>query len=144
TTAFNLDLDMALRGMNLTRVNLTAQFDEGNALSITTNPAPNGRTLSMAFNDAGTILRLLGVYSQLAGGSGSLVMTTDRTRNAEAGQLVMRNFAIVDEENVVQVLGNHTDSRAAIAASNRLDFRAGQIDFVRTSDRVEVVDAVLA
>ncbi len=144
TTAFNLDLDMALRGMNLSRVNLTAQFDEGNALSITTNPAPNGRTLSVAFNDAGTILRLLGVYSQLAGGSGSLVMTTDRTRNAEAGQLVMRNFAVVDEENVVQVLGNHSDSRAAIAASNRLDFRAAQIDFVRTSDRVEVTDAVLA
>lgn len=144
TTAFNLDLDMVLRGMNLSRVNLTAQFDEGNALSITTNPAPNGRTLSMAFNDAGTVLRLLGIYSQLAGGSGSLVMTTDRSRNAETGQLVMRNFAVVDEDNVVQILGNHSDSRAAIASRNRLDFRAGQIDFVRTSDRVEVTDAVLA
>ena len=144
TTAFNLDLDMALRGMNLSRVNLTAQFDEGNALSITTNPAPNGRTLSMAFNDAGTILRLLGIYSQLAGGSGSLVMTTDRTLDAEAGQLVMRNFAIVDEDNVTQILGNHSDSRDAIAKSNRLDFRAAQLDFVRRSDRVEVTDAVLA
>jgi hypothetical protein len=144
TTAFNLDLDLALRGMNLTRVNLTAQFDDGNALSITTNPAPNGRTMSMAFNDAGTILRLLGIYSQLAGGAGSLVMTTDRTVDAEAGQLILRNFAIVEEENVVQILGNHSDSRAAIAASNRLDFRAAQLDFVRRSDRVEVLDGVLA
>jgi len=144
TTAFNLDLDMSLRGMNLTRVNLTAQFDEGNAVSITTNPAPNGRTLSMAFNDAGTVLRLLGIYSQLAGGSGSLVMTTNRQLDQETGQLVMRNFSIVDEDNVVQILGNHSDSRAAIAASNRLDFRAGQVDFIRKSDRVEVTDAVLA
>ncbi|MCP8882373.1 DUF3971 domain-containing protein [Devosia sp. XJ19-1] len=144
TTAFNLDLDMALRGMNLTRVALAAQFDEGNAISITTNPAPNGRTLSMAFNDAGTVLRLLGIYSQLAGGAGSLVMTTDRSIDAEAGRLVLRNFAIVDEGNVVQVLGNHTDSRAAIASRNRLDFRAGEVDFVRRSDRVEVTDAVLA
>jgi len=144
TTAFNLDLDMVLRGMNLSRVSLTAQFDEGNALSITTNPAPNGRTLSMAFNDAGTILRLLGIYSQLAGGAGSLVMTTDRTVDAEAGQLILRNFAIVDEDNVVQILGNHSDSRAAISASNRLDFRAAQLDFVRRSDRVEVLDGVLA
>ncbi len=144
TTAFNLDLDMALRGMNLTRVALAAQFDEGNAISITTNPAPNGRTLSVAFNDAGTVLRLLGIYSQLAGGSGSLVMTTNRTTNAEAGQLVLRNFAIVDEENVIQILGNHSDSRAAIASSNRLDFRAGQVDFIRSSDRVEVTNAVLA
>ncbi|MBJ3784491.1 AsmA-like C-terminal domain-containing protein [Devosia sediminis] len=144
TTAFNLDLDLALRGMNLSRVAMTAQFDEGNAISITTNPAPNGRTLTVAFNDAGTVLRMLGVYSQLAGGSGSLVMTTDRNLNAEAGQLVLRNFAIVDEANVIQVLGNHTDSRAAIAARNRLDFRAAQVEFIRTSDRVEVVDAVLA
>jgi hypothetical protein len=144
TTAFNLDLDMALRGMDLSRVKLTAQFDEGNAMSITTNPAPNGRTLTLAFNDAGTILRMLGIYSQLAGGSGSLVMTTDRNRDAEAGQLILRNFSIVDEANVVQILGNHSDSRAAIASSNRLDFRAAQVDFVRTSDRVEVIDAVLA
>ena len=98
----------------------------------------------MAFNDAGTVLRLLGIYSQLAGGAGSLVMTTDRTQDAETGRLVLRNFAIVDEENVVEVLGNHSDSRAAITSRNRLDFRAGQVDFIRRSDRVEVTDAVLA
>ncbi|ODT69164.1 MAG: hypothetical protein ABS75_17940 [Pelagibacterium sp. SCN 63-23] len=144
TTAFNLSLDMALRGMNLSRATLSAQFDEGNAISIATNPAPNGRTLSVAFNDAGTVLRLLGIYSQLAGGTGSLVMTTDRNLNAEAGQLIMRDFAIVDEDNVIQILGNHSDSRNAIAASNRLDFSAGQVDFLRRSDRVEVTDAVLS
>ncbi len=144
TTAFNLNLDMLLRGTDLRRATLSAQFDEGNAISITTNPAPNGRTLTMAFNDAGTVLRLLGVYSQLAGGSGSLVMTTDRTLDAEAGQLILRNFAIVDEANVVQILGNHSDSRSVISANNRLDFEAGQVDFTRRKDRVEVSNAVLA
>ncbi|UYO00244.1 MAG: AsmA-like C-terminal domain-containing protein [Devosia sp.] len=144
TTAFNVDMDLRMRSGQLSRVTLTTQFDEGNGISITTNPAPNGRTLSMAFNDAGTILRWMGIYSQLAGGSGSLVMTTDRNANAEAGQLVMRNFAIVDEDTVTQVLGNHSDSRAAIAASNRLDFEAGQVDFIRRSDRVEVTNANLA
>lgn len=144
TTAFNLHLDLVLRGTNLRRATLSAQFSEGNAISIATNPAPNGRTLTVAFNDAGTVLRLLGIYSQLAGGSGSLVMTTDRTLDAEAGQLVMRDFSIVDENNVIQVLGNHSDSRSAIAARNRLDFKAGQVEFVRRSDRVEVTDAVLA
>ena len=144
TTAFNLDLDLLLRGSDMRRANLTAQFSDGNALSVTTNPAPNGRTLSVAFNDAGTILRLLGVYSQLAGGTGSLVMTTDREADVEAGQLLMRDFAIVDEANVAQVLGNHSDSRAAIARQNRLDFDAAQVDFQRRSDRVEVTDAVLS
>jgi hypothetical protein len=143
TTAFNLDLDLLLTGGDMRRANLTAQFSDGNALSVTTNPAPNGRTLSVAFNDAGTILRLLGVYSQLAGGSGSLVLTTDRDIDSEAGQLVMRNFAIVDEANVAQVLGNHTDSRAAIAQQNRLDFDVAQVEFQRRSDRVEVTNAML-
>lgn len=144
TTAFNVDLNMLLAGSDLRRAALTAQFGEGNAVSVTTNPAPNGRTMSVAFNDAGTILRLLGVYSQLAGGSGSLVLTTDRTQDVEAGQLVMRDFAIVDEKNVVQVLGNHSDSRAAISASNRLDFDAAQVDFLRRKDRVEVTNALLS
>ena len=144
TTAFNLDLNLLLRGTQLSRATLSTQFGEGNAVSITTNPAPNGRSLVMAFNDAGTVLRLLGIYSQLAGGSGSLVMTTDRNQDLETGQIIMRDFAIVDEANVIQVLGNHSDSRAAIAAGNRLDFRAGQVDFIRRTDRVDITDAVLA
>lgn len=143
TTAFNLDMDLLVRGSNLSRATLSAQFSEGNAISITTNPAPNGRTMSVAFNDAGTVLRLLGIYSQLAGGTGSLVLTTDRDQNAEGGRLLMRNFSIVDEDKVVQILGNHSDSRARIERSNRLDFTAGQVDFIRRSDRVEVTDAVL-
>lgn len=143
TTAFNVDLNLLLRGSDLRRATLSTQFGEGNAISITTNPAPRGRTMSVAFNDAGTVLRFLGIYSQLAGGSGSLVLTTDRDADAEAGQLLMRNFAIVDEANVVQILGNHSDSRATIAARNRLDFAAAQVDFVRRKDRVEVSNAML-
>ncbi|SFV31621.1 AsmA-like C-terminal region [Devosia crocina] len=144
TTAFNVDLELSLRGSDLRRATLSAQFNEGNAVSITTNPAPRGRTMSVAFNDAGTLLRFLGVYSQLAGGSGSLVLTTDRDADAEAGRLLMRGFSIVDEANVAQVLGNHSDSRAAIARQNRLDFEAGEVDFIRRTDRVEVTRAVLS
>lgn len=143
TTAFNVSVDLLLRGSDMRRATVSTQFGEGNALSITTNPAPRGRTLSVAFNDAGTILRFLGIYSQLAGGSGSLVLTTDRDADAEAGRLLLRDFAIVDEANVAQILGNHSDSRAAIAARNRLDFDAAQVDFVRRKDRVEVTNGML-
>ena len=143
TTAFNVDLDLLMRGGDMRRANLTAQFSDGNGISVTTNPAPRGRTLSVAFNDAGTILRLLGVYSQLAGGSGNLVLTTDSDLDAEGGQLVMRNFAIVDEANVAEVLGNHSDSRTAIARRNRLDFDVAQVEFQRRSDRVEVTNAMV-
>jgi hypothetical protein len=144
TTAFNLELDLVLRGGQMRRVNMQAQFKDGNAMSVTTNPAPNGRTLSVAFNDAGTILRLVGVYSQLAGGTGSLVMTTDSKENNETGQLILRGFAVVDEANVAQILGNHSDSRAAIARANRLDFEAAQVDFTRRGDRFEIHRGVLS
>ena len=144
TTAFNVDLSLRLRGTNLDRATLATQFSEGNGISITTNPAPRGRTMSVAFNDAGTVLRFLGIYSQLAGGAGNLVLTTDRDVDVEAGQLVMRNFSIVDEANVRQVLGNHSNSRAAISQQNRLDFDAAQVDFQRSSDRVEVTNAMMA
>ncbi|WP_127753194.1 AsmA-like C-terminal domain-containing protein [Devosia sp. 1566] len=143
TTAFNLDLDLSLKGSDMRRARLTAQFGDDNAISVTTNPAPKGRTMTVAFSDAGTILRLLGVYSQLAGGEGNLVMTTDSEAGAEFGQLRMRGFSIVDEANVAQVLGNHADSRAVIARGNRLDFDRGMVNFVRRSDRVEVTNAVL-
>ncbi|HTM76607.1 MAG TPA: AsmA-like C-terminal domain-containing protein, partial [Devosia sp.] len=144
TTAFNVALDMTLHGTDMRRANMTAQFGGNNALSVTTNPAPDGRTLTVAFSDAGTILRLLGVYSQLAGGEGSLVMTTNKGQKAEVGQLQLRNFSIVDEANVAQILGNHADSRSVIAKENRLDFNAGVVTFVRRSDRVEVTDAVMS
>ncbi|WP_224702550.1 AsmA-like C-terminal domain-containing protein [Devosia aquimaris] len=143
TTAFKLGLDMLLSGSDMRRVNLTTTFSDANSLSVTTNPASEGRTLSVAFNDAGTILRFLGVYSRLVGGTGSLVLTTDGKQDVEAGQLLMRSFAIVDEDNVVQVLGNRSDSLASVAQSKRLDFDAAQVDFQRSSDRVQITNAIL-
>ena len=143
TTAFKLGLDMLLSGSDMRRVNLTTTFSDANSLSVTTNPASEGRTLSVAFNDAGTILRFLGVYSRLVGGTGSMVLTTDGKQDVEAGQLLMRSFAIVDEDNVVQVLGNRSDSLASVAQSKRLDFDAAQVDFQRSSDRVQITNAIL-
>ncbi|GLQ57928.1 AsmA-like C-terminal domain-containing protein [Devosia nitrariae] len=144
TTAFNVDLDLLLSGSDLRRANISANFSEGNALAVTTNTTPEGRIMSMAFNDAGTILRLLGVYSQLAGGQGSLVLNRNAERDMELGELQLQNFSLIDEANVAQVLGNHQDSRELIARENRLDFQRGQVTFVRRDDRIEVTDGVLS
>lgn len=144
TTAFNVDLDLALDGSDLTRANVSASFSESNALAVTTNRTPEGRIMSVAFNDAGTILRLLGVYSQLAGGQGSLVLNRNAEADVEYGELQLENFAIVDEANVAQILGNHSDSRELIARQNRLDFESGRVTFTRSDDRVEVTEGVLS
>jgi hypothetical protein len=143
TTAFNLSLDMTLRGSDLQKANMQAQLGESRSVSITTNPSPAGRALTVAFNDMGTLLRLLGVYSRVEGGEGSLVLNMDTKTNVSAGEFLMHNFALIDEANVAQILGNHQGSQALIAKQNKLSFRSGKIDFIRRSDRVQVTEGVL-
>ncbi|MGV3651837.1 MAG: hypothetical protein ACO1OK_10455, partial [Devosia sp.] len=144
TTAYNVDLDLSLRGTDLRRVGLQAQLGGNRSVSVTTNNASGSRATSVAFNDMGTLLRFLNVYPNVEGGEGVLVLDTDTSANVDRGQFSIRNFAIVDEDNVAQILGNHSESRQLISRQNKLSFRSGQVDFVRRSDRVEVSEAVLS
>jgi len=143
TTALNLIADMDIQGDNLQKVAAQAQFGGTNSLSITTNPVPGGRVMSVAFNDLGTLLRFIGVYSRLAGGEGSLVMTTTHATGVDEGDFFLRDFAIINEGNVAQILGNDPRSRERIAQENRVDFNKGRASFIRRSDRIEITQAIL-
>lgn len=144
TTAFNVNLELALKGTDLQRVSLQTNLGGDRNVSVTTNPAPGGRTTLVAFNDMGTVLRLLGVYPNIEGGEGTLVLTSNTKDKVDTGQFVLRNFAFVNEQNVAQILGTHSESKAMLSKSGRLAFKSGEVDFVRRSDRVEITDAVLA
>lgn len=142
TTAFNLDLDLALRGADVQRASLSTQFDGDSALSITTNQTPDGRVLSVAFNDLGTVLRLLNVYPNVRGGEGTLVLQTVDAEKADHGTLSLKNFAIVDEANVAQILDNA--QQPSSTRRGDLAFKSGEMSFIRRKDRVEIEEAVLA
>jgi hypothetical protein len=144
TTAFNLDIDLALRGTDIQKASLSAQFGGNSALSVTSNPTPNGKVLSVVFNDLGTVLRLMGVYPNIEGGSGSLVLNTVTADKADYGTFLLKDFAIVDEDNLAQVVGNDRESRARISRSNKMEFKSGEVQFVRRKDRIEITDGVLA
>ena len=144
TTAFNVNLDLVLRGADLQRVNLQANLGGDRSVSVTTNPTPDGKVMSVAFNDLGTLLRLMNVYPNVEGGAGSLVVETVKDQKIDVGQFSLRNFAFVNEGNVAQILGNHSQSKQMIASSNKLEFKSAEAEFVRRSDRVEITDAVLA
>jgi hypothetical protein len=123
---------------------MTALLGDESRVSVTTNPGGNGaQTMSVAFNDAGTLLRLLGVYPRLLGGSGSLVLVSTGDEQGDAGRFEISNFSIVDENKVVEILGNHPDSREIIAAENRVSFSNGLVEFVRHPDRIEVQRGIL-
>lgn len=144
TTAFNVNLDLVLRGADLQRVNLQANLGGARSVSVTTNPTPDGKVMSVAFNDLGTLLRLMNIYPNVEGGAGSLVVETIKDQRIDVGQFSLRNFAFVNEGNVAQILGNHSESKQMIARSNKLEFKSAEAQFVRRSDRVEITDAVLA
>ncbi|MHB1102906.1 MAG: hypothetical protein ACYC0C_09065 [Devosia sp.] len=143
TSAFNVDLELVLRGADLQKVSLQAQLGGDRSLSVTTNPTPDGKVMSVAFNDLGTMLRLIGIYPNIEGGDGSLVLQTVSEQKIDVGQFIVRKFSIVDEDKVAQILGNHQESRQLISRQNKLEFRSGQVDFVRRKDRVELTDAIL-
>lgn len=144
TTAYNVNLDLVLRGSDLQRVNLQANLGGNRSVSVTTNPTPDGKVMSVAFNDLGTLLRLMNIYPNVEGGEGSLVLETNKARNIDEGLFNLRNFAFVNERNVEQILRNDSASRQLISSSNKLEFRSAEAQFIRRSDRVELVDAVLA
>jgi len=144
TTAYNLELSLKLRGSDLQRVSMQAQLGDDNAISVTTNPTPDGNSISVAFNDFGTLLRLIGVYPRVEGGEGSLVLATNSKEKVGNGQVRLRNFSLIDEDKVAEVLGNHQGSRQLIAKQNKLAFRSAELNFIRRSDRIEVTDAMLA
>ena len=61
-------------------MNLQANLGGDRSVSVTTNPTPDGKVMSVAFNDLGTLLRLLDVYPNVEGGEGSLVMADQSLR----------------------------------------------------------------
>ncbi len=142
-TAYNMDLALDLLGEEVLDASLQTQFTEGNTVSLTSNPTTGGRLMTVAFNDIGTVLRYLNVYPRLLGGSGSLTLRTDTREHVDYGEIRLRDFALVDEAKVVEILGNHRDSRKLIANENRLNFQNGRVTYIRRSDRIEVTDAVL-
>lgn len=144
TTAFNFNLKVAVQGSDMQNIELQAQLGGTKSVSITTNELTNGRVTSVAFNDLGTLLRFAGTYPRVLGGSGSMVINTDNTTKVDKGEFDIRDFAIVNESNIAQILGNHKDSRSLISKENRVTFHRGRARFVHTPDRIDVRNAVLS
>lgn len=143
STAYNVDLDLALKGSDLRKVSLQAQINGDSSVAVATNPAPEGRSLSIVFTDLGSLLRLVGVYAQVQGGDGSAVISQDTANKVDRGVLTIKNFAIVDEKNVASILGEHPQSGQLLSKGNNLKFRSAQVDFTHRIDRVQINNAVL-
>jgi hypothetical protein len=143
TTAQNLSLDLALKGSDIKKASFQAQLGGGSEISVATNPTPEGHTLSVAFNDLGSVLRFAGVYAQVQGGAGSVMLSTNSDAKVDTGQIVLRNFAVVDEKNVASLLNGHPQAGQLLSRGKDLAFRSAQIDFVHRVDRVQITNAIV-
>ena len=143
TVAFNVDLDLSVMGEQLRSVDLATQFGSGRSASATTNPLPSGRIISYATNDLGETLRFVGIYPRLVNGEGSMVMRYDESSETDTGEFVVRNFAVVDEENLDAIVGSHDESQEVLAGASAMEFDYGRVEFVRFSDRIELVEAAI-
>jgi len=142
TTAYNLQLGLSLKGTDIRNARLQGQFGDGNSVSVTTNPTPDGKVMSVAFNDIGTLLRFGGVYPRIEGGAGTLVMTTSNAQKADFGDFELSRFSLVNESQASQVLDKHQQSQT-LARENRINFNSGRILFTRRSDRIEITDGLV-
>jgi hypothetical protein len=143
TTAYNMQLQLTIRGTDIQKASLQAQFGNDKAVSVTTNPTPDGKVLSVAFNDLGTLLRFGGVYARIEGGEGTLVMNTNNAQKVDVGNFELHDFALVNERNAAQILDKHQGSDQLIARENKITFKSGRVQFTRRPDRIEVTDGVL-
>ncbi|HVX81280.1 MAG TPA: AsmA-like C-terminal domain-containing protein [Devosiaceae bacterium] len=142
TVAYNLQLGITLKGTDIQKATLQAQLGNDRSVSVTTNPTPDGKVLTVAFNDFGSLLRFGGIYSRIEGGAGSLVMTTNNAQHVDYGNFEIGRFALVNESTAAAVLDKHEQSQA-LARENRINFKGGRVEFTRQADRVQITDGVV-
>ena len=144
TTAYNVNLDLALKGSDIKKVGLQAQLGGTSSLSVVTNPTSDGQTMVVVFNDLGSLLRLVGVYPQVEGGEGSFTLAQNPSTKVDLGTVSLKNFAIVDEKNVAEIVDSHAASRAMLAQDNKLQISNALVHFTRRSDRIQINDGLVA
>jgi hypothetical protein len=143
TTAYNMQLQLTIKGTDIQKASLQAQLGNNRSISVTTNPAPHGKIMTVAFNDLGTLLRFANIYPRLEGGDGTLVMNMSDSGAGDQGSFELHNFALVNEANAAQILETHQGSRQLVAHENKLSFKSGRVQFIRRPDRIEITDGVL-
>ncbi len=102
-------------------LSLKGVLDGGSPLEVTLVPAPGQPRLVHARTaDAGQALKLIGLYSNMVGGQGDLRVNLDGRGPAErAGELQVKNFRVLGDPIVSELLQGADDSRPAIAQGSQ-------------------------
>jgi hypothetical protein len=111
----SVKLRMQKRAEQLTMLDLRGILDGGKPLTARLKQERNQPRLVIADSpDAGQALKLIGFYSNMVGGTGELELNLDGRGSADRfGVLAIRNFRVLGDPVVTEVLQNADEARPA-------------------------------
>ncbi|GAK70734.1 hypothetical protein RRU01S_13_00720 [Agrobacterium rubi TR3 = NBRC 13261] len=140
----NVNADINLRNGKLRTVDLKSVTSRGQALVAQTINRGDGGTINLTTSDAGSFVRFANLYSRLRGGLLNLALTT-ANGNDWSGSLDMRNFAVVNEAKLQDIVATPTgqDGRSLNTAVRR-NIDVSSEKFQRGFARLVYVNGTLA
>ena len=112
-------------------VEATATAAAGQSVHLAIGTSKGKRTLQLATDDAGTLLRFSGLYPRLVGGAIRLDLAGPATASGNGpigGTLSLQRFAIVDEPRLASLVGSDGGSGLAGAVGKRFDTSRANFD----------------
>jgi hypothetical protein len=121
TTIRSIKLKLQKRSERMTMLDLRGTLDGGKVLAARLRPDPGRARLLVADTaDAGQALKLVGFYSNMIGGTADLEVNLDAKGAAErSGVLAIRNFRVLGDPIISEVLQTQDDGRPAIDNGRR-------------------------
>ncbi len=153
-----VDRIVAHRGEVLTGVNATisiqrsmlaaaeieGKFLSGTSLAIHLKSAGDGRSLEVNSGDGGATLRASNLYSKVAGGEleFSATMSNDRSSTIKRGQLILRDFA-VRNENALATVNSKSKSKKSGPRRDGLNFTRLKLPFTADAKFIRIDETLL-
>ncbi len=145
TSLRNVRLDLSKRGGKIAALNVTGLLDGDKRLRVQVRRGQARRRLVATSNDAGQVLKLIGFYPNIRGGSLQAVVDLDKQGRVDrAGEMLVRKFQILGDPVLSEVIQSQQQKqrrrgRARAVAREliefdwmRVPFETGKGDFVIT------------
>ncbi|WP_243255830.1 AsmA-like C-terminal region-containing protein [Rhizobium skierniewicense] len=140
----NVNADVNLRDGKLRTIDLKAVTSRGQALVAQTINRGDGGTINLTSSDAGSFARFTNLYSRVRGGLLNLALTT-ANGNDWSGSLDMRNFAVLNEAKLQDIVATPTgDDGRSLNTAVRRNIDVSSEKFQRGFARVVYVNGTLA
>ncbi len=129
----------------ITRFELRARHSDGTDLVGTLSPNENANNIVISSGNAGTFLRLLGLYQRAEGGRATLVLDTGSVGGRVAGRLLLSDYLIVNEPAMERIFSSGRDQARNVSniiipgdfeTSDRIEIQVTNIAFDRTPERL--------